>query len=75
MGMKIVTDSKTDDGWTISATAADRTIDIDLERLTPRTTRMRVVANNGIIFKDRATEAAIIDEAADALDRHTVAKN
>jgi hypothetical protein len=75
MGMKIVTDSKTDDGWTISATAADRTIDVDLERLTPRTTRMRVVANNGIIFKDRATEAAIIDEAADALDRHTVAKN
>ena len=75
MGMKIVADTKTDDGWTISATAADRTIDIDLERLTPRTTRMRVVANNGIIFKDRATEAAIIDEAADMLDRHATAKN
>ncbi len=75
MGMKIVADTKTDDGWTISATAADRTIDVDLERLTPRTTRMRVVANNGIIFKDRATEAAIIDEAADMLDRHATAKN
>lgn len=75
MGMKIVTDAKTDDGWTFSATAADRTIDIDLQRLTPRTTRMRVVANNGIIFKDRATEAAIIDEAADMLDRHSTARN
>lgn len=69
MGMKVVEDKKTDSGWTITATAEGRDIDIDLQRLTPRTTRMRVVANTGPFFKDRATEAAIIDEAADTLDR------
>jgi hypothetical protein len=71
MGVKVVQDRKSDTGWSISATAEGREIDITLERLTPRTTRMRVVANNGIVFKDRATEAAIIDEAADALDHRT----
>jgi len=71
MGMKVTDDRKSDSGWSITATAEGRDIDIDLERLTPRTTRMRVVANNGPIFKDRATEAAIIDEAADALDRRS----
>ncbi len=69
MGIKVVEDKKSNSGWSITATAEGRDIEIDLERLTPRTTRMRVVANSGPIFKDRATEAAIIDEAADALDR------
>lgn len=73
MGMKVTGDKKTDAGWTITATAEGRDIDIELERLTSRTTRMRVVANDGVIFKDRATEAAIIDEAADALDRRATA--
>jgi Protein of unknown function (DUF3568) len=68
MGVQVVEDKQSNSGWSIAATAEGRQIDIYLERLTPRTTRMRVVANNGIIFKDRATEAAIIDEAADALD-------
>lgn len=71
MGMKVVQEKKTDGGWSITASAEGRDIDIDLERLTPRMTRMRVVANNGPFFKDRATEAAIIDEAADSLDRRT----
>jgi hypothetical protein len=75
MGVKVVQDKKTDAGWTISATAEGRDIDIDLERLSSRTTRMRVVANNGILFKDRATEAAIIDEAADALDHRALARS
>ena len=34
-----------------------------------------VVANNGVIFKDRATEAAIIDETADALDHRASARS
>jgi hypothetical protein len=74
MGMKVVQDRKTDSGWTITATAMDRSIDIDLERVTSQTTRMRVVANDGVIFKDRATEAAIIDQTADALDRRGTAR-
>ena len=75
MGLKVVQDKKTDTGWTIVASANNREIDIDLESLTPRTTRMRVVANNGIIFKDRATEAAIIDQAADAVDHRAIARS
>jgi len=75
MGMKVVQEKKTGSGWTIAATADGREIDIDLERLTPRTTRMRVEANNGVVFKDRATEAAIIDETADALDHRASARS
>jgi hypothetical protein len=75
MGIKVVHDKKSDTGWTIAATADGREIDIDLERLTGRTTRMRVVATNSVIFKDRATEAAIIDEAADMLDHRSSARS
>jgi Protein of unknown function (DUF3568) len=75
MGIKVVQEKKSDTGWTIAATAEGREIDIDLERLTVRTTRMRVVATNNVIFKDRATEAAIIDEAADMLDHRSSARS
>jgi hypothetical protein len=75
MGIKVVQDKKSDTGWTIAATAEGREIDIDLEKLTGRTTRMRVVATNNVIFKDRATEAAIIDEAADMLDHRSSARS
>jgi hypothetical protein len=75
MGMKVVQDKKSDGGWTIAATANDREIDINLESLTSRTTRMRVVASNSAIFKDRATEAAIIDQTADVLDRRASARS
>ena len=74
MGMKIEQDKKSDSGWSIVATANNREIDVDLESLTSRTTRMRVVANNGVIFKDRATEAAIIDETANTLDSRAGAR-
>lgn len=75
MGIKVVENKKSDGGWTITATANDREIIINLESLTTRTTRMRVVASSNAIFKDRATEAAIIDQAAEALDRRTTARS
>jgi hypothetical protein len=74
MGMEVVQSKKSDTGWVIAATASNRDIDIQLERVTSRTTRMRVVAEHDVIFKDRATEAAIIDETAGALDRHMSAR-
>ncbi len=59
--MTVTEDSETEDGWEIKATAAKREIDIELERLTKRATRMRVVANEGeIFFKDAATATEII---------------
>lgn len=61
MDMTVTEDAETEDGWEIKATAAEREIDIELERLTKRATRMRVVANEGeIFFKDSATATEII---------------
>ena len=69
MGMPVTADAKTDNGWTLSATASDRTIDVDLERVTDKTTRMRVVANKGdIFFKDASTATEIINQTAQIVD-------
>src|SRR5437764_111796 len=68
LAMPITADTRTDDGWKVSASAAGRTIDIELERLTPRTTRMRVVADKGGLFgKDSATSTEIILQTAQTL--------
>jgi hypothetical protein len=66
--MPITADTRTNEGWKVSASAAERTIDIELERLTPRTTRMRVVADKGGLFgKDSATSTEIILQTAQTL--------
>lgn len=59
----------------VSGTARDRIIDIELESVTARTTRMRVVANKGhIFFKDAATATEIILQTAQALDEQALAR-
>lgn len=50
----------TETGWTILAVAGDRAIEIELDRLTAKTTRMRVNAKQGWFFRDRATATEII---------------
>ena len=73
MGMEVTQDKKTEEGREILALAHDRTIDIELEVLTARTTRMRVVANKGeIFFKDSATATEIILQTALTLERELV---
>ena len=68
MAMPVTADAKSDDGWALTATATDRTIDIEFQSLTPRTTRMRVVANQGLIFfKDASTASEIILQTAQTL--------
>lgn len=68
MAMEVTTDTTTESGWLIVATAIEREIDIELERLTARATRMRVVVNEGeIFFKDRATATEIILQTVDNL--------
>ena len=75
LGMPITADAPTNEGWNVSASAAGRTIDIELERLTPRTTRMRVVANKGGLFgKDSATSTEIILQTAQALQDNPTGK-
>ena len=60
MGIKIDATAKTEQGKAIMATANDRQIEIELERVSAKTTRVRTVAKQGIFFKDRATATEII---------------
>lgn len=72
MAMKVVKDGKDENGWRIEATASERRIEIELERLTRRATRMRVVVNQGtLFFKDAATGTEIIINTAEVLERRT----
>lgn len=80
MGMEVTADAKTEKGWALTATATDRSIDVELQSLAETTTRMRVVANQGqIFFKDASTATEIINQTAQALDevarvKHSTAK-
>ncbi|HSR56360.1 MAG TPA: DUF3568 family protein [Alphaproteobacteria bacterium] len=69
MEMKVKGDEKAEFGWHIQATAFEREIDIELERLTPSATRMRVTTSNDLIFKDSATSTEIILQTAELLER------
>lgn len=70
MEVNVQKDEATKEGWKIVAAAADRTIHIQLERLTPTTTRMRVTVDKGDIFlKDRATATEIIAQSVQRLQQ------
>src|ERR671910_2975451 len=60
MGIKIQATSKTEQGKAIKAMTNDREIEIELEMVSAKTTRIRTVAKQGIFFKDRATATEII---------------
>jgi len=66
MDIKVGATEKIDNGIRIKARAADRDIEIDLEALTSKTTRMRSTARNGI-FMDSATATEIILQTEKAL--------
>ena len=61
MAIKVESIGKIDNGEIIKARAADRVIEIELEALTPNTTRMRAVARkDGGIIVDSSTAVEII---------------
>ena len=60
MGIRIEAIAKTEQGKALKATTNDREIEIELEIVSSKTTRMRTVAKQGIFFKDRATATEII---------------
>jgi hypothetical protein len=60
MGMEIGATEKTDEGKAIKAKGLDRQIEIELQAISPKTTRIRTVAKEGFFFKDRATATEII---------------
>jgi hypothetical protein len=68
MAIKVGSVEKIENGEKISAKAADRNIEIELEALTPNTTRMRAVARkDGGILVDSATAVEIITQTEKAL--------
>lgn len=69
MEVNIKKDEETETGWLITADAAARDIDIQLERLTATTTRMRVTVNkDNSLLKDRATATEIIAQSVRRLE-------
>lgn len=68
MDITLQNDEMMDTGRHVVGQAADRTIDIELERLTARMTRMRVTAKQGWFFRDRATAGEIIAQTERSLD-------
>jgi hypothetical protein len=76
MGMTVTGDAASEAGWQLTATATDRIIEIELQKLTLRATRMRIVANEGIVFfKDTSTATEIILQTAQALQDDLDAKS
>ncbi len=68
MAMPIQTDESAPEGRTLIALAGDRTIDIELQSLTPQTTRIRVTAKYKVILRDRATAGEIIAQVERSLE-------
>ena len=60
MDIELVDTNPTDEGQVMTAKAGDRNIEIELDRLTSKTTRMRVVAKKNWLIRDRATATEII---------------
>jgi len=69
MGMKLEDESRKSAGEIIRARATDRRIEVELEVLTNKTTRINTVAKHGLlyIFRDRATATEIILQTERAL--------
>jgi hypothetical protein len=70
LDMPVTEVANTDEGQAITATAGDRTIEIELDRLTTATTRMRVVAKKNFFIRDRATAAEIVLQTDRTLTDH-----
>jgi len=66
MDITVAGTERIDNGERIKARAADREIEIDLEAISPRTTRMRSTARSGV-FMDAATATEIILQTEKAL--------
>ena len=76
MDMNITGNEATESGRKITAVAGDRTVDIELDRITSKTSRMRVNVAKDWLFRDRATAGEIIVQTEKTLDSEVmVSKN
>lgn len=68
MGIKEVGRKSSDGVVTINAKTGKLNIEIELERVTPKTTRIMVDAREGLFFKDKATATEIITQTEKDLE-------
>jgi len=71
MAIEVTETQKTETGTDITATAGDRTVEVEIDRITPKTSRMRVVVKQGWFLRDRATAGEIVVQTADTLDSNS----
>lgn len=67
MGITITDDSESEAGRTITAETSELNIVINLERITSKTTQVKVDARKNVFLKDKATAAEIIYQTGEIL--------
>jgi hypothetical protein len=70
MDLALEEKADTDEGRRLVAKSESRTIEIELERVSSRATRMRVVAKQNWLLRDRATAAEVIAQTDQTLTDH-----
>jgi uncharacterized protein DUF3568 len=73
MDMEVKENTPTDSGGEIVAAAGDRTVEIEIDRLTTKASRMRVNVKRGWFLRDRATATEIIVQTERTLGDELVA--
>ena len=68
MDVKVGSDEPMEGGRKLEAEAGARKVHIEVQELTPRTTRLRVTVKEGWFFRDRATAGEIIAQTERTLD-------
>jgi hypothetical protein len=67
MEIKVIDDSKSEDGRIITAVTKGLDIVINLEEVTSKTTQIKVDARKRVVLKDKATAAEIINQVGKIL--------
>ncbi len=73
MAFPIESEQKVDDGEWIVAVANGREVQVELEAVTPKATKLRVVVRQGWFWKDRATAEEIIEQTARGVEGSVLA--
>jgi hypothetical protein len=73
MAIDVTENQATESGRQITANAGDRAVDIELDRITAKTSRMRVNVKKGWILRDRATAGEIIVQTEKSLEHGMLA--
>lgn len=67
MSIKVESTGKMANGETISAKTSERSIELELEAISPKTTRLRSVARKSMFVMDSATAEEVIAQTQRAL--------